>query len=364
MPAAFDLAVIGAGIIGAWTAYYARSLRHDLDIVLIDRGMTGSGATFYSGGHMHPHGSSPAQRELAELSMRRYREIASAVPGCAFRATPLFAVVHRDRAEDALRGYLDQPIRAITGREASILATFFPGFHVDDDQVVLGGCVSAYGSPPAVAQSIVASLRRTPGFACWESVPIQRIEPLSSGFRLWSRQAVCTARQVVCCTGPWLPGGPHPASLPPLDVRVKKVAAMHIHQCPPSDAPILYLFDDDAYILPLHERGHWLLSFTAREWDCAPDARELGLTDSDETVAHELLQRYCPGFLTACHGGRVSADLYTRDRLPVTRALPAMPDYVLASGGSGFGYRLAPAIAELALRQLPGLVRSTCVTTS
>jgi D-arginine dehydrogenase len=56
--------------------------------------------------------------------------------------------------------------------------------------------------------------------------------------------------------------------------------------------------------------------------------------------------------------------LYTRDRLPVTAALPAMPDYVLASGGSGFGYRLAPAIAELALRKLPGFVPSTCVTTS
>jgi glycine/D-amino acid oxidase-like deaminating enzyme len=236
---AFDLAIIGGGIIGAFAAYNARTTRPDLHVLLLEQNLIGSGATYYSGGHMHPHGTSTRQRELAAKSIERYRELASALPECRFQVVPLFGIIHRESAEAAIGGYVGQTIRHAEANENERLTAFFPGLSVGRDQVLLAGCTSGYGTPAAVTQALVDSLRRQDGFACWESVPVTNVESLSSGFRLWSNRPVCTARQVICCTGPWLLGGPHPAALPPLDARVKKVAAMHINLQPPPDAPIL-----------------------------------------------------------------------------------------------------------------------------
>lgn len=355
----FDLAIVGSGIIGAFAAYSVRKMRPDLRVVLLDQSLVGSGATYYSGGHMHPHGSSDRQRELVARSIERYRELASAVPQCRFQPVPLFGIVHRDRAAETLGGYVGQTVRYADDHDRRRLAAFFPSLRIGSDQVLLAGCISEYATPSAVTQAIIGTLRGQSRFSCWESVPVTRVERLSSGFRLWSHRPLCTTRQVVCCTGPWLLVGPHPAALPPLDARVKKVAAMHIDIRPQPDSPILYLFDDDVYLLPLHARGHWVLSFTSQEWDCAPDALRLRLTDKDEAIASELLRRYVPELLSHCRGGRVFCDLYTPDRLPLACPLPGLPDYVLAGGGSGFGFRLAPAIAEDALGRLPRFLPAT-----
>ena len=347
----FDLAIVGGGVIGAFVAHGAGTLRPDLRTVLLDRNLVATGATYYSGGHMHPHGSNARQRALAARSIERYRELALGRPACRFESVPLFGIVHRDRASAAISGYVGQTVRHASASELARLAEVFPGLRIGSDQVLLSGCTSGYASPAAVTHAVVGSLRGRSHFSCWESVPVTRVERLPSGFQIWSDRPVCVARQVVCCTGPWLLGGPHPAPLPPLDARIKKVAAMHVETEPPPRSPILYLFDEDSYLLPLR---HWVLSFTSREWDCVPDTHQLRLTEEDVAIASELLQRYVPGFLGRCRGGRVFCDLYTPDRLPLICSFPGLSDYVLAGGGSGFGFRLAPAIAEEALSRLPG----------
>jgi glycine/D-amino acid oxidase-like deaminating enzyme len=136
---------------------------------------------------------------------------------------------------------------------------------------------------------------------------------------------------------------------------VKRVVALHIgHQPGPAEEAIL--FDaDDAFLLPLADQGHWLFSFSSREWDVDPDGPATGLTATDIGAALDCLRRYSPTLADACHGGRVFCDAYSPEREPVVRPLDPAGRIVFAGAACGSGYRLAPAIASEAVDRLAHL---------
>ena len=220
--------------------------------------------------------------------------------------------------------------------------------------MLLAGVRSQYGSPPQVVQAILRYLRTRPGFHCWESVRVDSIIADENKLRFQLSDTSVAANQAVCCTGPWMRELLGAEAVQRHGLRVKKVAALHVESIPDESDPILYFFDEDAYLLPLHAQGHWILSFTSQDWDCDPNDPLLTISSADRRVAEALLHRYIPSWLGRGGGGRVSCDLYSRDRLPFAMRSPDCSRFVFAGAGSGFGYRLAPAIAEKALSLLEG----------
>jgi glycine/D-amino acid oxidase-like deaminating enzyme len=137
-------------------------------------------------------------------------------------------------------------------------------------------------------------------------------------------------------------------------IRIKKVAALHVVQPPPADCPILYFFDEDAFLMPVPELGRWILSFTSQEWDCLPDRNALRISKEERHSAMSTLGKHLPQLVPYCLGGQVFCDAYSRDWAPVVLADPADQDFVIAGACSGAGFRLAPAIARSALHLLSG----------
>jgi glycine/D-amino acid oxidase-like deaminating enzyme len=132
-------------------------------------------------------------------------------------------------------------------------------------------------------------------------------------------------------------------------MRVKRIVALHVAR-PATSADEVILFDsDDAFLLPLPHRGHWLFSYTCREWDVDPDAPAAGLTAAHLRAARDCLRRYSPELAEACRGGRVFCDAYAPEGEPLVRALDAAGRIVFAGAAGGSGYRLGPAIAAEAI---------------
>ncbi|GAA3079868.1 hypothetical protein GCM10020000_77090 [Streptomyces olivoverticillatus] len=50
---------------------------------------------------------------------------------------------------------------------------------------------------------------------------------------------------------------------------MKKVVALHVEQRPRPDDGVIVFEDADAFLLPVHHRGHWLFSYT-----CPPVGRQ------------------------------------------------------------------------------------------
>jgi glycine/D-amino acid oxidase-like deaminating enzyme len=160
------------------------------------------------------------------------------------------------------------------------------------------------------------------------------------------------ADRVVLAPGPWVADPAWRALLAPHDLRVKRIVALHVDRPVGPDDRCVVLHDEDAFLLPLAHRGHWLFSWTCQEWDVDPDVAVPALTEKHLTEARALLARYAPALAARCTSGRVFCDAYTPDRQPLVRALEPTGRVVFAGGANGSGYRLAPAIAAEAVDRL------------
>ncbi|MEU3772455.1 FAD-dependent oxidoreductase [Streptomyces sp. NPDC032472] len=161
-----------------------------------------------------------------------------------------------------------------------------------------------------------------------------------------------SAAKAVLAPGPWLADPAWRSLVEPLGARVKKIVALHVDKAPQAHAGAVVFEDQDAFLLPLHHRGHWLFSCTSQEWDVEPDDIAAGLSAADLAQAHAVLERYAPGLSAHTASGRVFCDAYSPAREPLVRALDDSARVIFAGAANGSGYRLAPAIAAEAADHL------------
>ena len=205
------------------------------------------------------------------------------------------------------------------------------------------GC--QYADAYALTQALGRDLRAQ--VVIREGVRITGIEATDDGVVLrLGTGGVLHADQAVLAPGPWLDAPAWKTLVAPFGVKVKKIVALHIEQTPAEDDHAVVFPDEDAFLLPLPRRGHWLFSYTCREWDVDPDAPAAGLSTENLAEARRCLRRYAPALLKRCSSGRVFCDAYSSDREPLVRSLDDAGRIVFAGAANGSGYRLAPAIAS------------------
>lgn len=347
----FDLTVIGAGIIGSTAAYFAGARMPGWRIALLDRSVVGGGATLHSVGLDFPYGRTAEQREIARESIRLFGELRAEIPGLPIYDLPFFGVVSGENLERVLAGFALDGVREAGAAEKEQLLRSYPELKLSGNQVLLAGCGASYGFPQRITQTLVDRFRESVRNVCWEGVEVERLREVEGGFSLETGDGrTIESRRVLVATGPWMLRGPGEETARGAGVRIKKVAAMHLDRRPQPHDPILFFFDEDAFLLPVQAADRWLFSFTSQEWDCAPEVSRLRINEEDRDLALSILRRYCPSFAEHCNGGRVFCDAYTPTRVPVI-ASAGVPNFVVAGACAGSGYRLAPGIAAAALKQ-------------
>lgn len=341
------IAIVGAGIVGCLIARRLAEADPDVAITVIDRDLVGSGVSRRSAGLFLARGATPRTRKLSAASHAYYAGLKASHPQLPM--FPADAVVVTDGTTDpAAIGYLPdlaQPAETThdwPGREPS-----------PDDQWPawrVGGC--HYADVYAVTQSVAELTRSRVRFA--EGVAVTGLTIGGAGVTLRCGTGEnLTVDRVVLAPGPWLAAPAWRDLLTPLGLRVKKIVAMHIERRP-DPADVVTLFDcDDAFILPVRHRGHWLFSYACTEWDIEPDRLTSGLSAANVDEARACLRRYSPSLAQACVSGRACADAYSPSREPVIQILDGTDGRVVFAGGAnGSGYRFAPAIAQEAVNCL------------
>ncbi|WP_067182463.1 NAD(P)/FAD-dependent oxidoreductase [Microtetraspora niveoalba] len=334
--------VVGAGIIGCLVAREITDRGADAEVVVVDRDGVGTGASRRSAGLHFPRGASERVRRMTAYSEDWYGRLLGADPGAPIHPLPMAVVASSDRAAEVHEAYLPS---------AKLTPVAAPG----DDRVVLpAGAVAWTGDGCQHADVHALSLRLArglrPAVPFREGIAVTGLVPRADGvtLRLGSGEDL-TADHVVLAPGPWIHAPAWRDLLAPHGARVKKVVALHIEDRPGPGAPCVVFHDEDAFLLPLADRGHWLFSYTCQEWDVDPDRPTDGLHAEHLAEARGTLARYAPELAARCTSGRVFCDAYTPDRRPLVRALDPAGRIVFAGGANGSGYRLAPAIAAEAV---------------
>jgi glycine/D-amino acid oxidase-like deaminating enzyme len=334
----YDLAVIGGGIIGACALRLAAEEHPDWKLLLLERALIGEGASRYSVGMELPFGANETRRRLSIESAEMFARWAPQDP-----RIPLFAVLEPDRADAVSAGFHGPPLRRATAEEEVHLRAHYP----------LSAHASVYTGPSAsvadvsgIARQLVATSRAE----VWESAEAESVKDHIIGLR---DGRIVEAKRILAATGPWVGSGITSTFAKRHQIRIKRVAALHIDVAPHAAAPVLFFFDEDAFLLPMPDERRFRFSFTSRRWDVSPnEPRTLAIDADDRANALAILERYVPAMAPHATGGRVFCDSYAPDWKPLVAAMPEQPHVVVATGCAGSGYRLGPAIARDALRLL------------
>ncbi|MGD3109648.1 NAD(P)/FAD-dependent oxidoreductase [Streptomyces sp. YGL11-2] len=341
-----DYAVIGAGVLGCQIAREILARAPEADVVLVERDAIGSGATRRSAGLHFPRGASPRVRRMAAYSQQWYADLRAARPEVPIHRLPMTVIAPEPDRLRLLRTYLPEArLRPVT-ELPPVVRQLPEGMGAWEGD----GC--QYADVHALTQHLARDLRRTAEFR--EGVEVTAVTPEAAGVRLaLGTGDTLLAGHTVLAPGPWLAAPAWRDLLAPLGARVKKVVALHIEVPPGPDDRAVVFQEEDAFLLPYHERGHWLFSYTCQEWDVDPDTVPAALTPADRDAALATLLRYAPQLVEHCASGRVFCDAYGPDHEPLIRAVTEDRRVVFAGAANGSGYRLAPAIAAAAADLLP-----------
>jgi D-arginine dehydrogenase len=330
---------VGAGIVGCATAREVASRRRDVPVVVLDRDTIGGGATLRSAGLHLPRGATDRVRRMAAYSQDSYERLREARPALPIRPLGLTIVASGTSEPELRAAYLES---ARLARAAGV-----PGglVRVPEHSAAWRGEGCHHADVRALAQALARELR--PRVSFHEGVRVIAVEPTAGAvvLRLSTGRSLGAGR-VVLTPGPWLAAPAWRTLVAPLGLRVKKIVALHVEQCPSPQDGVIVFDDDDAFLLPLPDRGHWLFSYTSQEWDVDPDAVATGLSARDTEEALDCLRRHAPALAERWAGGRVFCDAYSPDREPRVQALDPAGRVVFAGAAGGSGYRLAPAIAS------------------
>lgn len=348
--------VIGAGVVGCLVARELVAANPVASVTVVDRDAVGAGASRRSAGLHLPRGSTPRVRQMAAYSHAYYARLLDRCPELPIHPVSAVVVSAAAGGEAGLAGggYLD----LTAPRPAEHLAV--PGLQLADTPAAWRIAGAHYTDVGRFCEAIATGLRPVVRFR--EGVAVTRLEAIGDAVivHVGTGEPI-TAGQVVLAPGPWLADPAWQDLVAPLRLRVKKIVALHIEKQPGAADEVVVFDDEDAFLLPVSSRGHWLFSYTCTEWDVDPDALAGGVSAANLGAARDCLRRYSPALAAACHSGRVFCDAYSPDGEPVVQALDASGRIVFAGAANGSGYRLAPAIASQAI-DLLHLTRSEGAT--
>lgn len=339
------IAILGAGIAGCLIARELAAARPAARIALLDRDLAGLGASQRSAGIQFPVGRTERVRRWAAASRDYYRELAVRHPEAGHHPLVAVAACRPERAAElrahciepgALRSGLDAP-GGLIGPRADVATWALPGSHAAD----VGGLVQwlargLRGAATLLEGSAVESVEETGdlvrvALASGESLEVDRL---------------------VLAPGPWANAAPWRALTAPLEIKIKKVVAFHLDHPLDAGAAAILFPEEDAFVVPLVHRGHWLYSYACPDWDHDPDAPAAGISRANLDQAGAILGRYAPDAVGRIRGGRVFCDAYSPGREPIVTTVGSSGRIVFAGAANGSGYRLAPAIATEALALL------------
>jgi sarcosine oxidase subunit beta len=352
-----DAVVVGGGVIGVAIAHSLARAGGLGRIVLYDQGRVAvQGATSRSGGLLRLHHTARCDTHLAARSLPVFEQWDDVVGGdCGYRRTGFVMLVGEAHAE-RLRANAEASVDAAGAGSVELLdtaelASLYPRLSTDGVAAAAYEPAGGYADPVAAALSLLAAARRL-GVEVSEGIRVDRIvERHGTVAGVETSVGRIEAPLVVLAGGAW---GSAPAAhlgvqIPVTPRRIgiaqKRLPGAGV---PGSGTQLPTCIDDTTgiYFRPDGEDRFFFGVASNPDMELGRDVEPL--TAAEVTAAAAAVGRRIPAAATApLTGARSGFDGYTPDKRPVVG--PAGPEGLyLALGFSGGGFKLAPAVAELA----------------
>lgn len=360
--AAADAVVVGGGVIGTALAYHLAEAGLGRVVLLEQARVAAHGATSRSGGLIRLHHTVHSDTALTAHSLPVFEHWADTVGGdCGYRRTGFLQLVG-PRYTEALAVNTAAAAAAAGPRRAEVIDPaeargLYPGLALDGVAAIAFEPDGGYADPARTATAWAVAARQL-GAELYEGVRVHQVFGTDDGSRVTGVDTTIgriASPLVVLAGGAW--GSAPAAGLGvhvPVTARRIGLAQAHLPGAGRRGGPVSVptCIDDttgsyfrpegtDRFFFgvpsnPDVELGHDVAPLSPKELSCARTA----------------VARRVPAAATApLAGTRAGVDGYTPDKRPVIG--PAGPDGLyLALGFSGGGFKMSPAVAELAAAEI------------
>lgn len=347
----YDVAVVGAGIVGAACAW--ECIRAKLKVVVIDRGPVGGGTTAAGMGHLVVMDDSEAQLALTHYSQKRWRELARDLPDdieydeCG---TLWVAADEQEMAEARrkLEGYARRKIPAtlldaaqVAQAEPNLRPGLAGALRVPNDGVVYPPCAARYFLERATDRGAKTLL----GSAVTSIAP--GVVTLKNGTKI-------SAGIIVNAAGPWspeltegVPVKPRKGHLAITD-RYPRFVRHQIVELGYLKSAHSVSADSVAFNIQPRATGQMLIG-SSRQYGAESTAVDHEILGRMLARAREYLPEIGGLSVTRVWTGHRAA---TPDKLPLIGPSPASDKIWLATGHEGLGITTSTGTAALLVDQL------------
>lgn len=344
----YDVIIVGGGVIGA--AIFNQLTNQSANkVLLIEKSRFGHGSTGWSGGIVRCYHPDTTLADMACEGDQYYRQFKQNTGlACSFNECGFVYFIYPDQEEyaqkEVVRLSKKITIRWLNKQEA---ASLFPTTRWDD----LAGAVfepnAGYMDPVAVSKAWITSSQMHGGIAL-EGTKFNGLITLDGKLAgVQTNYGPYYASHVVMCVGAWtnqLAKSAHLNLPEPIYAKAIQLNAFQLA----SDINNHPAFIDPIYGLygRAEDRQHIYLGCPVPEWEIDPDT----LSDpalSHMTLSHDLAQRRFYWAESTCSaGGFRRFDAYTANEKGVIARSDCTRGLIWATGFSGGGFKLAPAIAS------------------
>ena len=347
-----EVAIIGGGIMGCATAF--ELARRGLDVVVLEKGVVGGGATGRSSAIVRQHYSHEITARMALYGLRVFERFDERVGGESgfVRRGFLLLVPEADRcgleANVALQRRLGIRTEVLP---VEVLPGLVPGLDPGGLAAAAWEEDSGYADPHMTTQAYAAAARRH-GAAVEQGVAATGV--------VFEGDRVCGVRTsagflesgaVVNCAGPW---GAQVGALAGLDLPIRAARIqVAVFERPPAfrgPHPVVLDFVHGSYFRP--ETGG--LSLVGRidpaEAAAVVDPDDYGSHADDAFVADvgdRWVRRVPPMDESRSRGGYAGLYAVTPDWHPIVDEVPPGSGHFTCAGFSGHGFKLAPAVGVM-----------------
>lgn len=351
MPQGFDIAIIGAGIVGAACA--AEFAREGMRVAVIERDIVAGGATAAGMGHIVVMDDSEVQFALTSYSQQLWQELRSHLPTSAEYETPgtiwvaadaeEMQEVHRKHAYYAERGVPTEVLdsQALAAAEPNLRQGLAGGLLVPQDAVVY---------PPVVAKFLIENARGVKVF-----LGVRVCEVADDGVLLDNGKRILAGKIVIAA------GDVSPELAPGLKVARRKGHLVITDRYP---GFVRHQLVELGYLKSAHAVASDSVAFNVQPRRTGQiligSSRQFGIehAEVDQAILSSMLRRaaeYIPaiGSLSAirCWTGFRAA---TPDKLPLIGPVTGMKNIYLATGHEGLGITTSLGTAKLLASQITG----------
>ena len=349
MTATIDVLIVGAGVIGAATAFHLTRLGAG-SVAVLDRASVGSGMSSRSSALVRMHYTFPPEVDLAVRSDTMFDAWTDLTgrPGCV-RRTGFVRLVHAGETDLLRANVAMQRERGAQAEviDAADLARLAPGMRTDDIECAAWEPHGGYGDGAIVAGDLLAAARGAG--ACYRpNTPVRALT--TDGERVIGAETdagpVHAGVTVLAC-GVWSP--PLLAAVDidvPIETELHHVAVVR-HPLGVGAGVACIDSTTQTYFRPEAGGQMTLIGGFTGPRGADPDAVPQSASAGDLTELVGAAARRVPALADAgIAAGITGVYDMTPDARPMLGETDGRPGLVLAAGFSGMGFKISPAVGE------------------